>query len=275
MKIDYREATVTAGESFQIEKFWHPIIDAWSPLYRDILEPFNFHKYTCPRLPISMGALDAAQFKACPSVLRIPIKYGNSTDIRLPKELFSIKDTLIRILQYDYHINPYFEEFFAHITIDNSLVRAGGTQRFEGFHGDGLQGGKFKQKLVVEHSYIFVDKHPTEVSLQPFFVAHINEDRYNIFKEFDKQVDRKAIYHTRPCHLYLIDPYIVHASPVIHEVTSRTFFRLTMTPTELLMPKNTINPMFDGQNYPARIDVREFTADPDVPVPLDYYGLQR
>lgn len=273
MNIQYRNTALTAGETFPIERLWHPTVDAWNPLYQDITQPFNFHKYTCPRLPVSLGQLDVALLKQCPSVLRVPIKNGRGKEIRLPKELLPIKPILVRLLQYDYYINPNFQTFHAHITIDNSAVKPNTTQRFGGFHGDGLQGGKFKQKLVVEHSYIFVDKFPTEVALQPFFVAHLNEDRYNIFKEFDKQVKRDLIYHLRPSTVYLIDPYVVHASPVITEQTERTFFRLTLTPAELLMPKNTVNPMFEGQHYDDRIDVRDFVSEPDIAVPLDFYGL--
>jgi hypothetical protein len=274
VEITYRKAELTAGETVAIEELWHPIVDAWNPLYNDIKEPFNFNKYTCPRLPVSLGPWDEKDMMECPSVLRCPIKYG-WTDVQLPKELLPIKTLLVRLLQYDRFINPNYDSFFAHVTIDNSEVWPNTTHRFGGFHGDGLQGGKFKNKLVVEHSYIFVSNHPTEFSLQPFFVAHLNEDRYNIFKEFDRQVRQDSIYRGLEKHIYLIDPYIVHASPTIKERTFRTFFRLTLTPTELLMPKNTVNPMFDGQEYPARIDVREFVADPDIEVPLSLYGIGR
>lgn len=273
MDIVYRKAELSAGEAFGVDKFWHPTIDSWNPLYKDILEPFDFHKYTCPRPPISMGVCDDEAIRECPSVLRVPIKYANSS-IHLPAELTPIKPMLVRLLQYDRFINPFFDEFFVHLTIDNSVAEAGKTHRFGGFHGDGLQGGKFKNKLVVEHSYIFVSNHPTKFALQPFFVAHLNEDRHNIFKEFDKQVQPYSIYMGRDRHLYLIDPYVVHASPVIKERTDRTFFRLTITPTELLMPKNTVNPMFDGQEYPARIDVREFVSEPDMEVPYAFYGIE-
>jgi len=273
MDIVYRKAELSAGEAFSIEKFWHPTIDSWNPLYKDILEPFDFHKYTCPRLPISMGAQSSDAMRQCPSVLRVPIKYAN-TDIRLPAEMAPIKPLLVKLLQYDKFINPFFEELFAHVTIDNSTVEPGTTHRFGGFHGDGLQGGKFKKKLVVEHSYVFVSNHPTLFSLQPFFVAHLNEDRHNIFKEFDRQVQSQSIYTGMDQHLYLIDPYVVHASPLIQKRTERTFFRLTITPTELLMPNNTVNPMFNGQKYPARIDVREFVSEPDVKIPYDLYGLR-
>lgn len=274
MDIEYREAQLTTGMGFDINEYWHPRIDAWSPLYRDILEPFCAHKYTCPRLPISMGPMSALSFRKCPSVLRVPIKRGGSIEVRLPQELYPIAGELKRLLQYDRFINPNFEAFHAHVTIDNSRVEPGNTQRFPGFHGDGLQGGKFKTKLIVEHSYVFVDRFPTEFAMQPFFVAHLNEDRYNVFKEFDRQLNNSSIYRGLPGHCYLIDPYMVHASPVITETcVHRTFFRLTLTPAELLMPRNTINPMFDGQGYEERIDVLDFVADPDINVPLDFYGI--
>ncbi|PIN94874.1 hypothetical protein COU53_01820 [Candidatus Pacearchaeota archaeon CG10_big_fil_rev_8_21_14_0_10_30_48] len=273
--INYRKTMLSRdGETFEIGKFWHPIIDSWNPMYRDITEHFDFHKYTCPRPPISLGSIDELVFQDCSDVLRVPIKWGGSNEVRLPKELHSLKDELVRIMQYDRHINPFFTDFFAHITLDNSEVKKDKTQRYPGFHGDGLQGGKFPKKLICEHSYIYVNNNPTEVALHPFFVAHLNDSRYNIFKEFDKQVNRELLYQTIPGHLYLIDPYVVHASPIVKKTTKRTFFRLTLTPSELLMPKNTINPMFEGQEYPARIDVREFVADPDINIPLEYYGLK-
>ena len=272
--IQYRPVKLSrVGEAFSVSKYWHPIVDAWNPLYEDILRPFDFNKYVVPRPPVSMGGIPVALFESCPSVLRLPIKWGGSDEVRLPKEVACLREEIGRILQYDRHINPYFTDFFVHITIDNGIVEPGTTQRFPGFHGDGLQGGKFKQKLTCEHSYIYTSVHPTVVALQPFFVAHINEDRYNIFRAFDQQVRPESLFTLRAGHLYLIDPYIVHASPVIHERCRRTFFRLTVTPSELLMPKNTVNPMFEGQGYPARIDVREFVAEPDVSLPLDFYGL--
>ena len=276
MNINYQPCNLSSdGEVFSIAKFWHPTIDSWSPVYKDILEPFNFMKYTCPRLPISLGSMDMSLFLSCPNVLRVPIKFGGSNEIRLPKELLLIKEELIRLLQYDYYITgDMWTEFFCHITIHNALVNKGDTQRFPGFHGDGLQGGKFKQKLICEHSYIATNRFPTEFAMKPFFVGHINEDRYNIFKEFDNQVDEHTpIYKARENHIYLIDPYMVHRSPNVEETCFRTFFRLTTTPAELLMPKNTVNPMFEGQEYPARIDVREFVSDPDQEIPFDFYGI--
>lgn len=274
--IVYERTKLTEGDCFEIGEFWHPVIDGWNPLYKDILEPFNFMKYTCPRPPISMGKFNMDAAKKCPNVLRVPIKWSGSNEIRLPSELTPLREEIERVLQYDRFITgEIWTDFFVHITVHNSEVKAGQTQRFGGFHGDGLQGGKFKNKLICEHSYIATDPYPTVFALKPFFVGHVNEDRYNIFKEFDRQIDeRTPMYSGRSEHLYLIDPYMVHASPEMPRDTSRTFIRITATPAELLMPKNTINPMFKGQQYPARIDVREFVADPDQCIPFDFYGLE-
>ncbi len=275
--IDYRHAELShLGESFKLERIWHPTIDAWSPIYNNIKEAFNFHKFTAPHLPIDMGRLNVAPFKAVPRILRTPIKWSNSLEVRLPKELLPIAEEVRRVLQYDYWImGELFEKFFVHLTVDNSVVKAGTSQRFPGFHGDGLQGGQFKQKLICEHSYVMTDVNPTRVAIQPFFVAHLNEDRVNIFKEFDRQVDEAKLYRLREEHLYLIDPYIVHDSPICDEETERTFVRITVTPMELLTPHNTINPMFDGQDYPDKMEVREFVSDPDEEIPHSFYGLKK
>ncbi len=274
--IDYRASKLSeTGKEIAVPHLWHPTIDGWNPTYRDILEPFNFHKFTCPRPPISLGRFNVEAARRCPDVLRMIIKWSGDDSIRLPDELLPLEEELTRLLKYDrYVMGDCWKDFFVHVTIHNALVRAGEALRYPGFHADGLQGGKFKRKLVCEHSYIVTDPHPTVFALQPFFVAHINEDRYNIFKEFDRQVsERTPLYQALCGHAYLIDPYMVHVSPVVPEDCLRTFVRVTVTPTELHMPKNTRNPMFAGQAYPPRIDVREFVSDPDVTLPLDFYGL--
>lgn len=277
--IVYQQTKLTIGKAFSISKVWHPKIDSWSPIYTDMLQPFNFHKFTVPRLPIDMGKIDSdsiVALKKCPNVLRVPIKYGNSTEVRLPSELLPIEEEIKRILHYDYFVTgANWKKFHCHLTIHNAIVNPGDTQRFPGFHGDGLQGGKFKKKLLCEHSYVLSDPQPTIISMQPFFVAHLNEDKENIFKAFDQQVRSDSLLGLRPQHLYLIDPYIVHESPKItgKDPILRTFFRLTTTPTELLMPKNTINPMFSGQAYSKRIEVREFVSAPNQEIPYSAYGL--
>jgi len=270
--VEYKPVKLTYGEEFDIKTMWHPIVDEWNPIYKDMMEPFNLFKFTCPRPPISLGSIDRQLFTQCTNVLRVPIKFPGS-NIRLPKELIPIKDELIRLLQYEYFINPEVVNEFIHVTVDNRVVESGKTHRYGGFHGDGLQGAKFKQKVKCEHSYVYTNPLATHIALQPFFVAHINEARYNIFKEFDRQVKQECLYKLRDGEVYLIDPYVVHASPIIGIDIPRTFFRMTVSKEELLTPHNTVNPMFEGQNYPEGIEVREFVSSPNTSIPLDFYGI--
>ncbi len=274
--IVYRQTQLSSiGKCFKVNRFWHPKIDRWSPVYTDMMKPFDSNKYTVPRLPIHIGPFNIKLARECPNVLRVPIKWGWSTEVKLPKELLPLEEELSRLLHYDYFVTgEKWKQFFCHLTIDNGWVEKDQTHRYPGFHGDGLQGGKFKRKLVCEHSYVVTDPQATVVAMQPFFVSHLNEDKDNIFKAFDQQVKKESLLRLLPGAMYLIDPYVVHESPKITEKVFRTFVRLTTTPSELLMPKNTNNPMFQGQEYPARIEVREFTSDPHPKIPYQLYGLE-
>lgn len=291
VKIDfeYRNTVLTCGEVFHIENFFHPKIDNWSPVYKDIKENFDINKFTSPRLPIRIGLFPTNLLSMVPDVLRVPLKIRGTNSIHLPNELLPLKDEIIKILQYDCFITG-FEEWkssFIHLTIDRIMVDKNTvdkntTHRFRGWHGDGFQGGKFKEKHTVEHSYVMTNgKNTTQVALKPFFVSHLNEDRDNIFIEFQNQMDgvKENIYSLMSGNLYLFDPYIVHQSPPLtHETNEvRYFFRLTTAFTELDMPKNTINPMLPGQGnrYPDRIDIREFLSEPQTNIDYKFYGLER
>jgi|SRR5579872_6660179 len=273
--IKYEKTILAKGEIFTVKKLWHPKIDHWNAIYHNIKKPFNINKFVTPSFPICIGKTKLDLIQKCPNVLRVPIKKGGSDEIRIPKELLCMSDEILRILNYDYFImGAMWKNMFCHLTIHNAFVEAGTTQRFSGFHGDGLQGAKFSKKILCEHSYVMTAPYPTIISMQPYFVAHYNDCRDNIFKAFDQQVKQDSLYRLQEENIYLIDPYVVHASPVLDRSTYRTFFRLTTTPKELLMPKNTINPMFDGQMYPDRIEVREFVTEPSNVIPYNFYGIQ-
>lgn len=277
--IKYQETILSGRGTTTVcgQALWHPTVDEWNPCYTDILQPFNSYKYTCPRPPISLGRFNTATAKTCPNVLRMLIKLGDSYTIYLPEELEPLKEDILRLMNYDrYIMGDVWKSMFVHITIDNKVVQPKETHRYPGYHGDGLQGAKFREKDLCEHSYIVVDREPTVFALQPFFVAHLNDARYNIFKEFDRQITPGTpLFRTLPNHVYLIDPYMVHCSPFMQETGSRTFIRITTTPEELLVPKNTVNPMLGNQNYQPRLDVRDFVSTPDLEIPYDHYGLVR
>lgn len=261
------------GIEFEPKGLWTPVIDADNIAYQSLFKPFNLNQYIYPRPPIDMGLVETYGVSLA-NVLRMPLKFPG-TSYRIPNELGPILDLIQRVAEYESFINKDHDNCFCHITYDLSTVKKGEHHRFPGFHGDGIQGTKLTPKVNVEHSYIMTTSPPTEFCLQPFFLKHLDEAKHNYFLEFDKQAKKANLFGTLPNHLYLIDPYMVHRTPKIKKSVTRLFVRITYAFTELQHPKNTINPLFEGQQYHKRIDIRENLTRNEFDVPLHLYGLSR
>jgi hypothetical protein len=273
--IRYSQPTLSTDNyiSYKPECLWTPKIDADNIAYFTLFQPFNINHFLSPRLPIDMGLVDTREWKNCKTnVLRMPIKFPE-TDYHIPRELEILFPLIKRVLDYESFINPYHDQTFSHITFDQSFVEANKYHRFPGFHGDGIQGTKITPKVNIEHSYILTTKPPTEFCLQPFFLKHLDEAKHNYFLEFDKQAKDVNIYSSLSNHLYLIDPYMVHRTPEIKQDVSRIFVRITYAFTELQHPKNTYNPLFQGQQYNKRIDIRENLCEFEFETPYNLYGI--
>lgn len=263
------------GTTIHPKGCWTPVIDEHNVAYYTLFKPFNKANFMYPRPPIDMGLVDTAPFfKGRVNVLRMPIKFPG-TDYKIPNELSFLLPLIERVADYESFINRDHEKVFAHITFDKSSVKRGEFHRFPGFHGDGFQGVKLTPKIMVEHSYIITTDPPTEFCLQPFFLNHLDDAKHNMFLEFDKQANKHNLYGTIPNHLYLIDPYMVHRTPVITKSVERIFVRITFTFSELDHPKNTMNPMFPPYQYKDRIDIRQGLAPFEFDVPMHLYGLTK
>ena len=273
--IDYDETKLSSkGEEFEIRDVWMPKAQSWSPVYSTLTEPFSFDNYTSPRVPIDLGPFDISIVEKLPRILRTTIKPVNDLNVHLPKELLPIKTFIQQVLEYERMINEKFEECEVHITTDYGYVEASQTQRFPGWHVDGLQGGKFKNKLMAEHSYVIATNNPTEFCLQPFFIKHYDEDITNFFKAFDQQARDINIYRGLPNHLYLMDAYMVHRTPQIKEATHRGFIRITVANAPLPIEYNTLNPMLNQERAPFKLDIRDWLREPDTGINYEYYGLE-
>lgn len=263
------------GQVFEIRDVWMPKAQPWSPVYTHLTSPFSFDHYTSPRIPIDLGPFDIGMIETLPRVLRVTVKPVNSYDVHLPQDLKTLKPFLQQVLEYERMINEKFFECEIHLTLDYGKVKAQTTQRFPGWHVDGLQGGKFKNKLMAEHSYVIATNNPTEFCLQPFFIKHYDEDITNFFKTFDQQADEVNIHKGLPNHLYLMDAYMVHRTPTIKETTERGFIRVTVANAPLPIEFNTLNPMLKQIRPEFKLDIRDWLREPDTPVNYDYYGLER
>lgn len=260
---------------FKPEALWTPKIDPDNIAYYTLFKPFNLSNFLSPRLPIDMGKMDVSSMvNNGINVLRMPLKFPG-TNYRIPKQLEAVFPLIKRVAEYESFINKKHDKCFCHITFDASVVQTDEYHRFPGFHGDGIQGTKLTPKVTIEHSYILATSPPTEFCLQPFFLKHLDESKHNYFLEFDRQARESNIYKTLPDHLYLIDPYMVHRTPKINKAVHRLFVRITYAFTELQHPKNTVNPLFEGQQYEKRVDIRENLCPFEFEVPYNLYGLAR
>jgi hypothetical protein len=272
--IKYDAANLSgAGEVTQIREVWMPKAQSWSPVYTHLTSPFSFDHYTSPRIPVDLGAFDISAVETLPRILRMTIKPVGEESIYVPDELKDISSFITQVLEYEKMINEKFKDCEIHITTDYGFVKAKETQRFPGWHVDGLQGGKFKNKLMAEHSYVIATNNPTEFCLQPFFVKHYDEDITNFFKAFDQQARDVNVYKGIPNHLYLMDAYMVHRTPTITEDTHRGFIRITVANAPLPIEHNTLNPMLDQERPAFKLDIRDWLREPDFGVHYDYYGL--
>lgn len=262
------------GTIYNPDGLWTPIIDEDNICYTSLFKPFNLSHYLSPRLPIDMGLMDINECKIKDNVLRLPLKFPG-TEYHIPGELNGMLSLIKRVAEYEKFINPQHDSCFCHVTYDNSTVNAGDHHRFPGWHGDGIQGTKISPKVNVEHSYIIVTDPPTEFCLQPFFLKHLDEAKHNFFLEFDKQAKKTNVYKALSNHLYLIDPYMVHRTPNIKKKVNRTFIRITYCFTELQHPKNTLNPLFEGQEYHKRIDIRNNLMPNEFKPPYHLYGINK
>lgn len=246
-----------------------------SPVWSRINKIFDVEhfQYAAPPIELSRFNFDFSSFKGM-RVLRCPIKKAGETVLNIPSELEALLPIIRFALETELHVNPRFNDFHAHITIDNKFISEGESQRPAGWHVDGFQGVRVDNHAI-EHSYILVDTIGTEFCIQPFFLNHLDFSRHNVFYEFERQASEDNVYQVAPGALMLIDPYMVHRSPIVHEDTLRTFFRLTFTETELEDPVNTINLHYPIPEYDNRIDVRDRLYAYDGEVPWGSYGVYK
>lgn len=267
-------ALLSEGDVIDPSRVFTPLINPGNTLYRTLFEFFNKENYLYPRFPIDLGLWDDLAKANIPNVLRLPLR-NKGTKYHIPSELADLRGLLEFVINYEKNINPYHEDVFCHITVDNSHVKAGEYHRYPGFHADGFQGTKLTPKLLPEHSYIFVSAPATELCIQPFFLQHLDDAKHNMFQEMDRQAHPANIYRGLPGHLYLFDPYVVHRTPEISQDTQRLFIRITFTFAELDHPKNTVNPMLAPYQYPDRIDIRENLRPNEFEVPYQLYGVAK
>lgn len=242
------------------------------PFYTWHNKSFSKERYIYSSVPVHIGEFKIAYTDVdILNVLRCPIKVTGSREIYLPKELLYLKNFIEMCCIYETSFNDRFDDLFAHITVDYKQVKAGETQRVEGWHVDGFQGAKFPIKHEIEHSYLWASVEGTEYCVQPFFISHIDDSKYLIFKEFEKQAREENVIKALDENIYIIDPYMIHRSPRVHENMSRLIIRLTFEYQKLLDPNDTHNTALHFK-VPYKYDIRNRLGEYKVELDKRQYG---
>ncbi len=225
-----------------------------SPIYRDLLLPWDLKRLKDIYAPISLGSLkDKAGFSSDSiSVLNMPIKMPG-TEVRVPIELSHFHEFLQTILDHEILINPDFNNFFAYLTIDQSPVSAGKTQRQGGIHIDGVQGSRYPIKLPPEHTYSANDTLGTIFYPQKFDLAHVDPNKDFVHDILWDQHDPRSAMITKDYDIYFWNSYSVHEAQVSRvPIQRRTFIRVEFSKKVYDSHGDTRSPLFDYDWQPVR-----------------------
>lgn len=200
------------------------------PQTRSIGEVFRFDGLTRGFRPLSVFKLqDEAAFSraGATDVLDLMIK-SPGLDYVIPDELAQFKEALQRIITLEHLINPRArDDYYAYVTIDQSAVEAGVTQRLPGWQLDGFQGTERNPRQEIDHSYLVSDHLPEVFTTQRFYFPHFDYQLHNVFSELDRQASPEFELRGDPYQVYLVNAYTAHRSPVAEGQSPRTYLRLT------------------------------------------------
>ncbi len=198
------------------------------------------------QIPTKLGKIgNEFSYSSGVRILDMPIKMPHSNKYSIPKELKQWYSVIKRIIELEHHFNSYIDKYYAYITIDQGYVKKGMTQRHEGCHVDGFQGGRIKNKNSINRSYIISDVDTTLIYNQKFKVNLLDENKHDFFKELELQSNKNNIWQPEPYEIVLMNVYTVHKAAIAKSDGYRTFFRISYDVREFDRLGNTHNPMFD------------------------------
>ena len=207
------------------------------------------------RRPVSLGTLSADELAlfSRPNVVRVldlPIKFPDLPKYRLPRALAQFAPTIQRIIDVEHQINSLHGEYFAYLTIDQSLVQPERLHREAPCHVDGFQGARWQPKCKINHSYTVSDLLPTAYYVQPFDFTGLDEARHDYFWEMNAQVaDTAEAHRWQPAEaeITLMNAYCVHRGVEATQPTLRTWLRLSFEERRRIFDRlgNAHNPLFD------------------------------
>lgn len=194
--------------------------------------------------------------------LYLPIRLPHTTGLHIPDRLQFLTNLIRAAFADAQTINPdvidwhiYITARHGHATPDNPLNRPG-------WHCDGFG--------TEDLNYIWWDRWPTRFALQPFHNIHPGHSES--MRQFDAQVDESNAVTYPDQTLLALNPYVVHATPIIPPPGGmRRFVKISFSPHRYNLRGNSHNyllnynwPMYDRnelRNDPAHAE-RDYMEEP-------------
>lgn len=235
-----------------VDPFWgcltHPDKNLIS-YYMDVLNaPFDKKRFRRPGVFRTIGKVEMpTDFNIFTGIrcLDMPIKMAGNKEYRIPIELAQFREPISNMIAFEHAHNPESFNFYAYLTIDQSVTTDREYHREPGLHVDGFQGARIKPKVWCDRSYIVMDSDCPSFWNQSFeTVENMNDATENIFHEFDRTRHYSSEIKMQPYEIYFMDCYAVHSANKIKNPI-RTFLRLSYSVRQYDRLGNSHNHCFD------------------------------
>lgn len=191
------------------------------------------------KLPVFIDNFPGADLKEVMYYLYLPVRMAGSRDVRLPVNIAHLLPMLTRVYNYaaKYLVKQYA---YAYVSARKGFASPDNPLNRPGWHADGFG--------TEDVNFVWWSGAGTRFAHQAF--DSISPDHLESMKQFEEQVRAENVV-TYPEHgLYMIDPSVVHATPIIQPPGEmRQYIKISLSDHRYNLENNSHNYLFD-YNWP-------------------------
>lgn len=222
---------------------------------KDLGTFWNIKQFERGNAPVKIGTTpdkEAFTVNRGIRVLDMPIRLrgnANTSTYKIPSEISMFQKTIQMIIDHAHSVvsQKDIEGFNTYLTIDQTCVEKGTTQRKPGIHTDGFQGSNTFNGATINYGYIVSNFVPTAFYTNPFYLNHLDSRVHNFNDEMDLQGKDMIPQLTDEFGIYFINAYSPHAAVNASQSGFRTFLRIIFDEAKYNRYGNSINHLLNYQ----------------------------
>jgi len=209
--------------------------------------------------PTYIGSYPSIRLPEMMAYLYLPVCMGNDTDVRLPPNLSCVRPLVARAMQDGYQPGDY-----VYVSAKRLYVTPDNPGNRPGWHCDGFGSER-------DLNYVWADVFPTRYAVQEF--ENISTDHEDSTRQFEEQINLRAIQSGIPYELARIDTEVVHTTPLIPAPgRERQFVKISISPEKYNLEGNSHNYLFE---YDWRLFRRSEIRNDPIYAERDYYPTEK